>query len=148
MPAQSVKAAGTIETAMANRILHTSIPFASSFQLDVAEKGTLGSVGAEKFRVALVLLSQKGNGRRRDGLVGNRRGREPVAPAVLSTFVTVIVVVFLQTTLVVFATLALPSRSSNNAVDNPTSNRKYKGFIVEGCVFTLDSRNALLIYVD
>jgi hypothetical protein len=133
---------------MASRILLTSIPFASSFQLDVAEKGTLGLVGAEKFRVALVLLSQKGNGRRRDGLVGNRRGREPVAPAVLSTFVTVIVVVFLQTTLVVFATLALPSRSSNNAVDNLTSNRKYKGFIVEGCVFTLDSRTALLIYVD
>jgi hypothetical protein len=148
MPAQSVKAAGTIETAIASRILHNSIPFASSFQLDVAEKGTLGSVGAEKFRVALVLLSQKGNGRRRDGLVGNRRGCEPVAPAVLSTLVTVIVVVFLQTTVVVFATLVLPSRSSNNAVDNPTSNRKYKGLIVEGCVFTLDSRTALLIYID
>jgi hypothetical protein len=53
--AQSVKAAGSMETAMMSRVLYISISLAPSFQLDVAEKGTLG---AEKFRVALVLLSQ------------------------------------------------------------------------------------------
>ena len=61
IPTQSIKAAGSMETAMASRVLYISIPLASSLQLDVAEKGTLGAVGAvgaEKFRVALVLLSQ------------------------------------------------------------------------------------------
>jgi hypothetical protein len=47
-----------METAMTSRVLYISISLAPSFQLDVAEKGTLGAVGAEKFRVALVLLSQ------------------------------------------------------------------------------------------
>ncbi|KAH8621438.1 hypothetical protein IG631_23923 [Alternaria alternata] len=56
--AQSVKAAGSMETAMMSRVLYITIALAPSFQLDVAEKGTLGAVGAEKFRVALVLLSQ------------------------------------------------------------------------------------------
>ena len=56
--AQSIKAAGSMETAMTSRVLYISISLAPSFQLDVAEKGTLGAVGAEKFRVALVLLSQ------------------------------------------------------------------------------------------
>jgi hypothetical protein len=58
IPAQSIKAAGSIETAMTSRVLYISISLAPSFQLNVAEKGTLGAVGAEKFRVALVLLSQ------------------------------------------------------------------------------------------
>jgi hypothetical protein len=58
IPAQSIKAAGNMETAMTSRVLYISISLAPSFQLDVAEKGTLGAVGAEKFRVALVLLSQ------------------------------------------------------------------------------------------
>lgn len=56
--AQSIKAAGSMETAMTSRVLYISISLAPSFQLDVAEKGTLGAMGAEKFRVALVLLSQ------------------------------------------------------------------------------------------
>ena len=56
--AQSIKAAGSMETAITSRVLYISISLAPSFQLDVAEKGTLGAVGAEKFRVALVLLSQ------------------------------------------------------------------------------------------
>jgi hypothetical protein len=56
--AQSIKAAGSMETAMTSRVLYISISLAPSFQLDVAEKGTLGAEGAEKFRVALVLLSQ------------------------------------------------------------------------------------------
>jgi hypothetical protein len=56
--AQSIKTAGSIETAMTSRVLYISISLAPSLQLDVAEKGTLGAVGAEKFRVALVLLSQ------------------------------------------------------------------------------------------
>jgi hypothetical protein len=38
--------------------MYIIISLAPCFQLDVAEKGTLGAVGAEKFRVALVLLSQ------------------------------------------------------------------------------------------
>jgi hypothetical protein len=58
IPTQSIKAAGSMVTAMASRVLYISISLAPSFQLDVAEKGTLGAVGAEKFRVALVLLSQ------------------------------------------------------------------------------------------
>ena len=58
VPAQSIKAAGSMETAMMSRVLYISISLAPSFQLDVAEKGTLGAMGAEKFRVALVLLSQ------------------------------------------------------------------------------------------
>ena len=58
IPAQSIKAAGSIETAMTSRVLYISISLVPSFQLDVAEEGTLGAVGAEKFRVALVLLSQ------------------------------------------------------------------------------------------
>jgi hypothetical protein len=47
-----------METAITSRTLYIIISLASSLQLDVAEKGTLGAVGAEKFRVALVLLSQ------------------------------------------------------------------------------------------
>jgi hypothetical protein len=47
-----------METATTSRVLYISISLAPSFQLDVAEKGTLGALGAEKFRVALVLLSQ------------------------------------------------------------------------------------------
>jgi hypothetical protein len=58
VPAQSIKAAGSMETAMTSRVLYISISLAPSFQLDVAEKGMLGAVGAEKLRVALVLLSQ------------------------------------------------------------------------------------------
>ena len=58
IPAQSIKAAGSMETAITSRTLYIIISLASSLQLDVAEKGTLGAVGAEKFRVALVLLSQ------------------------------------------------------------------------------------------
>ncbi len=148
MPAQSVKVAETIETAIASRILHTSILFALSFQLNVVEKGTLGLVGAEKFQVALVLLFQKNNSRRRDELVRNRRGREPIALAILSTFVTVVIIVFLQTTLVVFIILRLLSYSLNNALNNLTSNRKYKSLIVESCVFILNSQTTLLIYVN
>jgi hypothetical protein len=58
IPTQSTKAAGSMETAIMSRTLYITISLASSLQLDVAEKGTLGAVGAEKFRVALVLLSQ------------------------------------------------------------------------------------------
>ena len=58
IPTQSIKAAGSMETAITSRTLYIIISLASSLQLDVAEKGTLGAVGAEKFRVALVLLSQ------------------------------------------------------------------------------------------
>ena len=58
IPAQSIKAAGSMETVMTSRVLYISISLAPSLQLDVAEKGTLGAEGAEKFRVALVLLSQ------------------------------------------------------------------------------------------
>jgi hypothetical protein len=61
IPAQSIKAAGSMETAITSRTLYITISLASSLQLDVAEKGTLGAEGAEgaeKFRVALVLLSQ------------------------------------------------------------------------------------------
>jgi hypothetical protein len=47
-----------METAITSRTLYIIISLASSLQLDVAEKGTLGAEGAEKFRVALVLLSQ------------------------------------------------------------------------------------------
>ena len=58
MATQSVKAIESMETAMTSRVLYISTPLASSLQLDVAEKGMLGWVGAEKFRVALALLSQ------------------------------------------------------------------------------------------
>ena len=58
IPVQSIKAAGSMETAITSRTLYITISLASSLQLDVAEKGTLGAVGAEKFWVALVLLSQ------------------------------------------------------------------------------------------
>ena len=58
IPTQSIKAAGSIETTITSRTLYIIISLASSLQLDVAEKGTLGAEGAEKFRVALVLLSQ------------------------------------------------------------------------------------------
>jgi hypothetical protein len=58
IPAQSIKAAGSMETAVTSRTIYIIISLASSLQLDVAEKGTLGAVGAEKFRVALILLSQ------------------------------------------------------------------------------------------
>ena len=55
IPAQSIKAAGSMEIAMTSRALYISISLASSLQLDVAEKGTLGAVGAEKFRIGPVV---------------------------------------------------------------------------------------------
>jgi hypothetical protein len=76
-----------------NRVLYISVSWLLSLKLDVAEKGMLGSVGAEKFRVELVPLSHKGKGKRRDGLVGNRENREGVAFVVVSTIIEVVVVV-------------------------------------------------------
>jgi len=58
IPAQSIKAAGSMKTPITSKTLYIIISLTSSLQLDVAEKGTLGAVDAEKFRVALVLLSQ------------------------------------------------------------------------------------------
>jgi hypothetical protein len=72
MSTQSIRAVESIETAIMNKTLYISVLWSLSLKLDVAEKGTLGSVGAEKSCVELVLLSHKGKGRWRGGLVGNR----------------------------------------------------------------------------
>ena len=76
-----------------NKILYISVPWLLSLKLDVAEKGTLGSVGAEKFCVEFVLLCYKGTGKRRDGLVRNKGNCELVAFIVISVIVVVMVIV-------------------------------------------------------
>jgi hypothetical protein len=123
MSTQSIRAIESIEIAIMNRTLYISVSWLLSLKLDVAEKGTLGAekfrdelvalshlgrlevaeqgtLGADKIRVELVALSHRGKGKRRDGLVGNRGNCEPVAPAVLSTIVRVVVVVPTQALLV------------------------------------------------
>lgn len=152
MPTQSIRAIESIEEAIMNKILYIRVSWLLSLKLDMAEKGTLGSVGAEKFRVELVPLFHKGKGKRSDGLVGNREDCEPVASVVVSTTVEVVVVVPTQTSpvlVMLFGTLL--SRGWNSAFENPTSTKKYKGLIVEGLFFICDTGTALLIcvgYVD
>jgi hypothetical protein len=86
----------------------------------MAEKGTLGSVGAKKFCVELVSLFHQDEGKRRDGLVKNIENCEPVAPVVTSMIVEVVVVILMQALLAaLFVTLL--SRRWNNASENPTS---------------------------
>jgi hypothetical protein len=116
-----------------------------SLKLDVAEKGTLGSVGAEKFRVELVSLFHQDEGKRRDGLVENIGNCEPVAPVVTSMIVEVVVVFLMQVSLAaLFVTLL--SRRWKNASENPTSDKKYKAFMAEGLVLICGTRTAFLIY--
>jgi hypothetical protein len=139
-----------------NRVLYISVSWLLSLKLDVAEKGMLGLVGAEKFCVELVLLSHKGKGKRRLGLVGNRGNCEPVAFVVVSTIIEVVVVVISTIVEVVVPTQAsllmlfvtLLSCRWKNASENPTSTKKYGDLIVESSVFICDTGNALLIYVD
>jgi hypothetical protein len=117
-----------------------------SLKLNVEEKGTLGLVGQEKFRVELVPLFHQDEGRRRDGLVENRGNCEPVAPFVTSPVVEVVVVVLTQASLaMLFVTLL--SRRWNKAPENRTSTKKYKDFMAEGLVFLCDAGITLLIYV-
>jgi hypothetical protein len=119
-----------------------------SLKLDVAEKGKLGlvgAVGAEKFRVELVLLFHQDEGKRRDGQAENRGNCEPVAPVVTSMIVEVVVVILTQASLAaLFVTLL--SRHWNNASENLTSNKKYKAFMAESLVFICGTGTALLIY--
>jgi hypothetical protein len=110
MPNQSIRAIESIETAIMNRILYTSVSWLLPLKPDAAEKGTLGSVGAEKFRVELVPLSHKGKGKRRDGLVGNRGNCEPVAFVVVSVIVQVVVVVLAHTSLLILFVILLSRR--------------------------------------
>ena len=127
MATQSIRAMERIEIAIIVKTLYINVSWLLSLKLDVAEKGTLGPVGAEKFRVE---LSHQGEGKRRDGLIGNRVNCEPVAPVVLSIIVKVVVVFPTQASLVMlFVTLL--SRRWNNASENPTSITKYKDLIKE-----------------
>ena len=157
MPPQSIRAIESIETAIMNRVLYISVSWLLSLKLDVAEKGTLGSVGAEKFCVELLPLSHKGKGKRRLGLVGNRGNREPVAFVVVSTIVEVVVVVI---STIVEVVVLVPTQASllmlfvtllscrwNNASESPTSTKKYKDLIAEGLVFICDTGTALICVV-
>jgi hypothetical protein len=144
VPTQSIRAIESVETTIMNITLYIRVSWSLSLKLDVAEKGTLDSVGAEKFCVELVPLSHKGIGKRREGLVGNRGNCEPVASVVMSTIVEVVVIVLTQTSLVILVVILL-SRRWNNASENPTSTKKYKDLIAEGLVFMCDSGTALLI---
>jgi hypothetical protein len=156
LPPQSIRAIESIETAIMNRVLYISVSWLLSLRLDVAEKGMLGLVGAEKFCVKLVPLSHKGKGKRRLGLVGNGRNCEPVAFVVVSKVIEVVVVVTRTIVEVVVPTQAslfmvfvtLLSRRWNNASENPTSSKKYKDLIAEGLVFICDTGDALLICLD
>jgi hypothetical protein len=140
-----------------NRVLYISVSWLLSLKLDVAEKGMLGSVGAEKFCVELVPLSHKGEGKRRLGLVGNRGNCEPVAFVVVSTITEVVVVVIstIVEVVVLVPTQASPlmlfvtllSRRCDNAFESPTSTEKYKDLIAESLVFICDTGTALLICV-
>jgi hypothetical protein len=76
-----------------NITLYIRVLWSLSLKLNVAEKGTLDLVGAEKFCVKLVLLSYKGIGKRREGLVRNRGNCEPVTYVVISIIVEVVVIV-------------------------------------------------------
>jgi hypothetical protein len=115
------------------RILYFSPPRLLSLKLDVAEKGTLGLIGAEKFCVELVPLFHKGKGKRRDGLVGNKGDCELVAFVLISVIVEVVVVVSIQVfPVLVILSRTLLCRSWNNAFENPRSTKKYKDFMVEG----------------
>ena len=155
MPPQSIRAIESIETAIMNRVLYISFSLLLSLKLDVAEKGMLGLVGAEKFCVELVLLSHKGKGKRRLGLVGNRGNCEPVASVVVSTIIEVVVAVISTIVEVLVPTQAsllmlfvtLLSRRWNNASENPTSTKKYKDLMAEGIVFICDTGTDLLICV-
>ncbi|XP_014551479.1 hypothetical protein COCVIDRAFT_20270 [Bipolaris victoriae FI3] len=78
-------------------------------KLEVLEKGTLGSVGLERFWVEFVPLFHIGKGKRRDGLVGNRKPCEPIAqvlPPLVTLFVTLL------------------SRQWDDALEKPRSTRK------------------------
>ena len=101
----------------------------------MAEKGTLGLVGAEKFCVELVPLFHNGKGKRRDGLVGNKGGCERVAFVATSIIVEVEVVVTTSTIVEVVvlvltqASLAMPfitlfSCRWNNASEKRKSTKK------------------------
>jgi hypothetical protein len=137
MPTHSIRAIESIEEAIMNKILYIRVSWLLSLKLDVAEKGTLGSAGVEKFRVEFVPLFHKGKGKRSDGLVGNREDCEPVVSVVVSTTVEVVVVVPTQASPVLVMLFGiLLSRGWNSAFENPTSTKKYKGLIVEGLVFT------------
>lgn len=59
LPTQSIRAMERIEIAIIVKTLYINVSL--SLKLDVAEKGTLGPVGAEKFRVE---LSHQGEGKR------------------------------------------------------------------------------------
>jgi hypothetical protein len=127
--------------------LYINVSSLLSLKLDVAEKGTLGPIGVEKFRVGLVALSHQDEGKRRDGLIGNRVDCEFVAPVVLTTIAKVVVVFPTQASLVILFGILL-SRHWNNASENPTSIKIYKDLIAEGAVLIWDTGTALLICVD
>lgn len=129
---------------MRSRSLYINTPIRLSFQFDVAEKETVGSLGTVRFRVILVLLSHKGLGRRRDGLVGKRVAFELATAMVLVMFIMEIAVVFLQVSPVTFVVIPISCRP-NNAFDSLTSTTKYRYLIAEGGIFTYDTGTALPI---
>jgi hypothetical protein len=125
MPTQSTRAIESIETTIMNKILYISVPWLLSLKLDVAEKGTLGSVGAEKFCVEFVPLCHKGTGKRRDGLVGNKGNCELVAFILMSVIVEVMVVVRIHAPpVLVMLSRTLLCRGWYNPFETPRSTKK------------------------
>ena len=94
-----------------------------SIKLEALEKGTLGSVGLERFRVESVPLFHMGKGKRRDGLVGNREPCEPVAQVAVCTIVEVVVAIPTQAPLVTLFAILL-SRQWDDASEKPRSTKK------------------------
>jgi hypothetical protein len=116
-----MKAIEPIYIAIVKMTLNISVSWLP-IKLEVLEKGTLGSVGLERFRVESVLLFHMGKGKRRDGLVGNRKPCEPVAQVLVSTIVEVVVAILTQAPLVMlFVTLL--SRQWDDALEKPRSTK-------------------------
>lgn len=117
-----MKAKEPIYIAIVKMIWNTSVSRLPT-KLEVLEKGTLGSVGLERFWVESVPLFHMGKGKRRDGLVGNRKPCEPIAQVLVSNIVEVVVVMLTQPPLVtLFVTLL--SRQWDDALEKPRSTRK------------------------
>ncbi|KAF5852452.1 hypothetical protein GGP41_007856, partial [Bipolaris sorokiniana] len=130
--------------AIVKTTLNTSIS-RLSIKLEELDKGTLGSVGLERFRVESVPLFHKGKGKRRDGLVGNREPCEPIAQVVVCTIVEVVVVIPIQALLVTLFVLLL-SRQRDDASEKPRSTKK-RDIIVKVGSFSCDTMAALLILI-
>lgn len=127
-----------------SRILYMNTPITLSFQFDVAEKGIVGLLGAERFRVILVPLSHNGLGKRRDGLVGKRIACELATAVLFVMFMMEIAVVSLQVSLVISVVIPISCRL-NNAFESLNSTIKYRYLIAEGGIFIYDTGTALLI---